>query len=248
MPRRAVVCALVLLVALHGPTARAEGNFLDGTHWHGGAQVLAVPTRGELGDVFGTGVGLEPFGLLRFDQGGALGVRVQGSFIDYGTNVEGLPPMPGPGPSLSVQLGTKRTVGALSLGPQLTWPRGRLRPYGYATVGIGMFISSADVTGRDSLGFALEQSGSVTDWSLGTGVGGGMAFRVTPRTSLDASFEYRRYSDVRAVGSEFIKFDNGDVAIAQHRGDLDMMMIRAGVLFTMPLSDGKSHGHERPSR
>lgn len=241
MQRRAALCALVLVPALHGSVAHA-GNFLDGAHWHGGAQIAVVPSRGEVGDVFGTGVGLEPFGILRFDPGGAFGVRVVGSFIDYGTNAEGLPPMAGPGPAFSVQLATKRTVGALSLGPQLALPFGRLKPYAYATIGLGLFISNADVTGRDSSGYAIEQSGGVNDWSLGTGAGGGLAFRLTPRASIDASFEYRRYTDVRAVGDEFVKFANGDVAIAQHRGDLDMMMIRAGVLFTLPMSDGKGRG------
>ena len=227
-PLRPAIAVIAATFALALP-AHAAGE----SRWQGGAQLMVAVSRGSLGDVFGTGFGFEPFGVLRLDRKGTIGVRVQGGMIDYGSDTRAVP-LAGAGPAFGVQIATTRNATTLALGPQLSWPLGRFRPYAYATVGAAYFHSQADLSGRDSLGAWQVLSVDVNRTVLGAGAGGGLGFRLTRQAQLDAGVEFRRYRDVRTIGDGAVELPNGRVFMTANQGDLDHVLVRVGVTISRP--------------
>jgi hypothetical protein len=247
LPRRraefiaAIVTTLLFIAALPN-AARAE----ERPRWQGGGHLIVAASSGEFGSVFGTGFGLEAFGVLRLDRAGVLGLRIQGGMLDYGQDVRSVP-LTGPGPAFGIQVATRRNATTVGFGPQLTWPLGRLRPYAYATVDAAFFNGSADLTGRDSLGFLIALSTDVNRAVMGAGGGGGVAFAITQHVDLDAGAEFRRYHDVRTIGNAVTELPNGAVFMTENHGDLDLMLYRVGVTVSLP-TPGRGRGHRRGPR
>lgn len=127
----------------------------------------------------------------------------------------------------------------MGIGPQVSWPRGRLRPYAYALASGAYFNSHADLTGRDSLGRYIVIPGDLNRLAWGAGLGGGATFGITNRVSLDVGSEFRRYGEVRTIGNGAVKMPNGAVFITENRGDLSMILFRAGVTVKLPAGGGR---------
>ena len=237
--RSPLATALAIALAIVLPfTVATRAAAAGESRWQGGANLIVAATRGDLSDVFGTGVGVEPFGVFRLDRAGVLGVRVQGGMIDYGNEVRSVP-LVGGGPSIGVQISTKRSATTLAVGPQLSWQRGRLHPYVFATAAAAFFNSQADLSGRDSSGIYRVLSADLNRTVVGAGAGGGLGFRVTQTVHLDAGVEYRRYHDVRTIGNGAAELPTGEVFMRADRGDLGMIISRIGVTVSLPASGGR---------
>jgi opacity protein-like surface antigen len=216
-----IALAALVACALAASAAGAAGE----SRWQGGGDAIVSVSRGSLKSIFGTGAGIEPFGVYRLDKGGLIGVRVQGGMIDYGSEVR---TPSNTRPILAVQIQTKRTAVTLGGGPQLAWPRGRFTPYAFATANAAYFTSRADFSGYDSLGNLRILQADKNTVVIGAGAGGGLGFRITETVHLDAGLEYRSYSDVETLGEGLAVLPTGDVLLPEHRGDLGMLVVRLG--------------------
>ncbi len=236
--RLTAIPAFALLLAIATPHQAAAQRV---PRWVGGGQLVVAPSQGDLGPVFGTGFGIEGFGVLRLDPAGAIGLRLEGGMIDFGEETRALP-LSGPSLAYGVQIDNHRTLATVGIGPQLSWPRGKRRPYAYATVGVGFFDSRSDLSGRDSSGYLLGISGQQSQSAFGAGGGGGLSYALAPHVRLDAGAEYRHYHDVSTIGSDAIELPDGEVFMPVRRGDLDMLVLRVGATFSLPSRWGGGRG------
>jgi hypothetical protein len=227
------VLAAILAVLAGAPATTVAA----GSGWEGGVQLVIAPSLGDLRQVFGTGFGIEAVGFQRLDATGLFGVRVTGGLIDYGSEDRSVP-LAGGGPSIGVQVNTKRIATTVGVGPQFSWPHGRLRPYAWAIATAAYFNSQADLSGRDSAGIYRVLTADLNRFVVGAGAGGGLGFRVTESVHLDAGLEYRRYRDVRTIGNGAAELPNGDVFMTENRGDLGMLVVRLGVRLAIPAGRG----------
>ena len=212
----------VIWLASSAHAAPAEPRYTSGVG------LMGAVSRGELRKAFGSGFGIEGFALMRLDSSGWLGLRLVGGMLDYGAETRRFE-FAGPGPSIGVQLTTKRNATAVGLGPQLMWPRGRFRPYIYTLATVALFTSSADLSGRDSLGRAIVLSTDLNRSVWGAGAGMGATLRVQKRVSLDLGVEWRRYNSLRTLGRDAAKLSSGAVLVDEKGGDLSTLLIRGGV-------------------
>jgi hypothetical protein len=120
------------------------------------------------------GFGVGGHALYRLDRQGAVAVRLDGGFLNYGRGTRRLPLGDGPGGGrVPLDRTTMNNVVWLGFGPQVMAPRGPVRPYLNATAGLSHFTTTSSVIGQDDLvSFAYHTNIDDTQfsWSGGAGV------------------------------------------------------------------------------
>jgi hypothetical protein len=172
----------------------AAQRFADSTRFNiTGAPILSLP-RGEFGHNIGNQFGATGGVAYHVDRPGFVSLRFDVSGYQYGSekNRSTLHPFGG---RLSFDVRTTNTLAAIGGGPELAWPRGRVRPYANAGISKQFFRTSSYVEGVDSEAFAstTNHKDSVAAWVFGGGVRVPLVMN-DPRKaiSLDLGVRYSR--------------------------------------------------------
>ena len=151
-----------------GPaTAHGEPRFM------GGASLSVGQPRGEFHQYVDNGFGVAGHGLMRIGGQGALALRLDGGFLQYGRETQRVPLSSTVGGRIQVDLTTSNNIFWLGVGPQLMAPRGPLRPYVNGTAGFSYFSTTSSVEGVDSeYEFARDENfgDAVFSWGGGAGI------------------------------------------------------------------------------
>ena len=119
------------------------------------------------------GAGLAGHALYRVDRQGAFALRLDGGFLNYGSETIRLPlsNLPGGG-RVGLDVSTNNNIFWLGVGPQLMVPAGPVRPYVNATAGFSYFATTSSVKGRSNEeSFADDTNFDDTPFSWGGGAG-----------------------------------------------------------------------------
>lgn len=107
------------------------------------------------------------------DEGGVLGLRLQGGVLTYGRETQRVPLSETVG-RIEVDLTTSNNIFLLSAGPELAIPVGNGRIWGHAGAGLGYFSTDSQVQGSmgDQEPFASTRNFSDAgfSWNAGAGV------------------------------------------------------------------------------
>ena len=128
---------------------------------------------GEFGDNIGFGYGANAAYLYQVDRAGILSLRAEVGFVDYGNESKRVPLSSTIGGRIQVKVSTTNYIIPVSVGPQLTWPTGRIRPY--ANVGFGgqFFFTESSIDGTHD-GYSglstTNQHDETHAWVAGSGV------------------------------------------------------------------------------
>jgi hypothetical protein len=125
----------------------------------------------------GLGYGANLAYLFRVDQAGWFSLRADGGFAIYGDEHFHAPLSPTIGGRIQVKVNTYNNVIPLSVGPQLQWPRGPVRPVRARGVGGQYFFTESSVEGEDG-DWDFASTTHQSDWT-GAWVAGGR--RLHPR-------------------------------------------------------------------
>jgi hypothetical protein len=119
------------------------------------------------------GFGIGAHGLYRVGQTGALAVRLDGGFLNYGRETTRVALSSTVGGRIMVDLTTTNNLAWLGVGPQLMAPHGAIRPYANAIAGLSYFATTSAVqgTGGDDEPFARTTNYDDTQFSWGGGAG-----------------------------------------------------------------------------
>jgi hypothetical protein len=181
---------VALLVVITG-TAQAQG-LREVRNWStGGLGLMIAQPVGE----FSNFVDMHPGIGGAFALGGPVGLRVGGSLLIYGHQRDFVPIGGG---RVLLDLSTDNLIGTLGVGPQITFGRGPVRPYGYGMIGFSYFAtvsSLGDRCGCDS----FASSTNYDDVTLAGEAGGGLQFALSRHRPLflDLSARYLRNGRVR---------------------------------------------------
>lgn len=119
------------------------------------------------------GYGVEGAYLFRLDDAGIWSLRLSAGIVSYGSESRRTPLSESVGGRVKVDVKTGNYFVPMSIGPQLAWPRGTVRPYVNAGVGGQAFFTESHLEGSDDLGaFAstTNHSSFAASWSAGAGV------------------------------------------------------------------------------
>ena len=221
--RRSTIALTVVALALVVGSAHA-------TRWEAGGYLLAASPRGTFAQVTDAGVGLQAYGVGNVDREGWLGVRLDCGFVNYGRTSYATPlttSIP-----VRVRVNTTNDIGMIGIGPQLSVPRGPVRPYLYGTVGMGLFFTSTSVTDfgdGDEIASDMPQSCATLAYSGGAG----LRVPVSRVILLDLGAEYRRHGDARylvegGIGQE----PDGTIVVHELRSEANLLLYRVGVTYS----------------
>lgn len=198
--------------------------------WAGGGLTLALPS-GEFKNYVHVGGGLTGFAAVKLDPEGALSLRLDGTFLIYGSETRRVPLGGGALSLVTVDVTTSNTIFSMNLGPQLTATRGPIRPYALGGVGFSYFWTGSSVSGTEhSRPFA--SSTNFGDATLALRAGGGVWLQVghgrTPLW-LDLGAQYVRNGRVSYLREGSITFDAlGNAAYSPIRSETHLWLIHLG--------------------
>ncbi len=191
---------------------------------------LGVP-QGEFKNFVGTGAGLGGNITFMVDRGHHFGLRIWGSWIEYGRSTERVPLSPSL-PGLDVDLTTANDIWSFGVGPELHLGSGPLRTYLHAAIGTSDFSTSTSVEGsNNSSPFA--SSTNFNDWTFAYYGGGGFMYLVSNKENpvyIDAGVRYQVHGETRYLQEGSIQSNgSGGVIIRPVQSRTDLLVIHLGV-------------------
>lgn len=161
--RLATALGLGLTISLTGPAAHAQRSALREvrtTGGAGGALLLGIPV-GEFKEHVQVAGGLGGFLAVNLDRGGALAIRLDGSFLVY-DNLRDIAYLNGGYVAYPIDLHTTSYIVSLRAGPQVSTGDGPVRLYGFGLGGLSYFATETSYGGTDcGCGSSF---GSTTEW------------------------------------------------------------------------------------
>lgn len=215
-----------LAVLLLAPTALAAQDALhlgpatrDGEpRLMGGAAFTVAQPAGEFGQYVANGIGANLHGLYRVGASGFFALRVDGDFVQYGSETKRVNLSNTVGGRIRVDLNTANNIAALGAGPQLMVPRGPVRPYVNGTMGFAYFGTESSVRGSSDTQEPFARTTNYDDWTLSYGGGTGILIPVSRRQRslvfLDLGARFHNNGRVRYLREGGITdLPDGDVAL-----------------------------------
>jgi len=246
MPTRLLTCAAVALAALALPLStqaqdstgcncrprhervhseferRSSGSF---------AFTQSRPT-GELAQNIHFGYGASAAYVFRLDDAGYLSLRADLGLLRYGRESKRVPLSSSIGGRIEVRVATENYVVPVTIGPQLMWPRGFVRPYVHAGIGGQYFWTRSGVEGTDdSYDFAstTNQKDGTTSWMAG----GGILFPVyekKTKVSIDLGAQYFGGGHARYLRPGSIQdLPDAQIRITPLESATNMLLARVGL-------------------
>ena len=124
----------------------------------------------------------------RFATVPAFGIRADLTWLNYGNERKTVPLSPTLN-RVFVDMNTANDIALVTVGPELSMPRGPIRPYVFAVAGYSYFYTSTSVGDDDNTGSSFAESTNYDDGGLTTGWGGGIRLPFAVRSAsvaLDA--------------------------------------------------------------
>ena len=208
----------------------------------GGSFMVSQPKEGfaqTIGNGYGGGGGVV-YHLMR---SGLLSVRFDISGLQYGHETKTVPLSETVGSRVLADVNTNNSITAITWGPELAKPTGRLRPYvnfGYSAL---FFRTTSSVENVDSSDDDAFHTTNFKDSTRAWVYGGGLRFQLGSRTSpvtLDTGVRYYRGGTVSYLREGSIQ-DNpdGSITLTPLTSNTPFLVYTVGVKFRIPYNSSK---------
>ncbi|MEX2283803.1 MAG: hypothetical protein WEE89_15060 [Gemmatimonadota bacterium] len=222
-----LLAAAALAVALP-VDAQQNGRVVGGA---GAVFLVGLPT-GELAEQIDVGAGIGFNGHYFLVPSGAFRLRVQGGFIQYGSETHEACFSNTVGCRVRVDVNTANSIAFGSIGPELAFTSGYIRPYINAGIGASYFETASSIDGTDD-SQSLGTTRHLQDTGLSITGGGGLYVPLSIRSvplSLDLSARYHRNGTMQYLRKGDIQ-DNpdGSISFTPNRTEADFVTVQLGV-------------------
>ena len=195
--------------------------------------IAGIQTRpqGALGRNIGFGYGVSGTYMFRLDSQGLWSIRADLAGVQYGNESKRSAFSETVGGRVQVTTRTTNYIVPVSIGPQLAWPSGPIRPYINAGVGAQGFVTESSVGGTDNY-TVLASTTNQSDVTLMWVAGGGVYVPIvtgTTRVQLDLGMQYISGGRARylAPGS-IVDLPGGNLQISALESATNLVMLRLG--------------------
>jgi hypothetical protein len=223
--------SLLLAVALASASSAAAQS-APPPRFAAGFRFAIIDPVGSFGEGVDVGFGADGHGLVHLVPSGAISLRADLGFLNYGSATDRICLAAPVGCRFEVDLTTANNIAHGYLGPQLAWPAGPVRPYVHAGAGFAWFSTASSLEGIDA-DASIEDDDLLDDlvfsWLAGGGLAVPFAIRGTPlAVDLGARFhanhdaEYLREGDIRTDVED--GFD-----VIPRRGDANFVSFLLGI-------------------
>ncbi len=188
--------------------------------------------QGTLANNIGLGYGFDAGYLFRLDRAGFVALRADVGFLQYGDESKRVPLSTTVGGRIQVKVSTNNNIVPLSIGPQLMWPHGSVRPYVNAGIGGQFFYTESHVEGDDDqLQFArtTNQWDKTKNWVAGGGVYLPVS-RGRVKVDIDAGAQFINGGRAQYLRPGSIEdLPDGQIRITPFESETHMVLVRLGV-------------------
>lgn len=199
---------------------------------HAGASLDVAHPVGEFGELVDTGFGVSVHLRYPLDAAGVLALRAEGSYVNYGHESRPVLVSPWIGGRITLDLQTDNNILALGVGPQLTAPSGRVRPYLNGMAGYSYFETVSALRGyRSEERFATTRNFGDGAWFYGGGAGVyiPVAHGRIP-VMADVGVRFRRTGSVRYLREQDIRdLPGGGIEIHPVQSETELLTFQAGI-------------------
>lgn len=195
------------------------------------AFVQSRPT-GAFRQNIGLGYGGTGTYLLRLDNSGAFSLRADGGILGYGYESFHAPLSTTVGGRVQVKVSTTNYIVPLSIGPQIAWPTGPIRPYANAGIATQIFFTQSGVEGTDDTG-DFANTTNQSDWTSSWVLGGGVympVYNAKTTVAIDLGVQYFTGGHAQYLRPGSITdLPGAQISINPFESDTHMMLVRIGV-------------------
>src|SRR5262249_54298559 len=161
-----VTCACPV-VRVHTPTEFEKRS-------SGSITAIQARPQDRLANNIGLGYGAQGAYLFRLDSRGFVHLRGDLAVLGYGIERKHVPLSETIRGRIRVDVSTTNYVLPLSIGPELMWPTGPVRPYVNAGLGAQVFWTESSVSGSDDIDYSFANTTNQSDWTSTWVAGGGV--------------------------------------------------------------------------
>ena len=242
---------LVTLAALAGAPAHAQlqSPALAGprpSRFSVGVDGVVMDPRGSFGrNVGSVGFGISGHALVRLDPRGILALRTDFAGAQYGSERDQLRTSPFYSGRVGLEVATRNSLSWIGVGPELSVPIGRARPYVNASIAYARFstTSALEADGYDAYGNyrsnqQLASSQNQADGTSARAAGAGVYLPVGPARWLTSLHLGLRYYD--GAQAEYLKEGSitdaadGSISFTPLRSRTPFVAYQAGVSVAIP--------------
>lgn len=198
----------------------------------GSFAIVQSRPQGDLARNIDFGYGASGAYLFRLDRAGFFSLRADAGMMQYGHESKRVPLSETIGGRIQVRVSTVNYLVPVTVGPQISWPRGPVRPYAHAGVGGQFFFTQSSVQGTgDSFDFAntTNQHDGTGTWMLGAGVLLPISERRV-KVSADLGAQYFGGGRAQYLRPGSIQdLPNAQIQITTLESETRMVIVRLGV-------------------
>lgn len=236
--RRAVgfTLGLLFLAATVGSAQRHRGyREVENSHrsrnsWGSFGFAIAGGTAvGQFSDAVGeNGLGGVNANLsLNFNRRGTVALRIEGAYLQYGSENRPLPAAISGGLLAGAEMTTSFYVASLRAGPEFVLGTGRVRPYIFGTAGISYFATET------SVGSCCGNT-NYDDAVASLAGGGGLRIDLSHSVALDLGAIFVKHSDVSYLREgDILEQSDGSVTFQPVQSEGDVFLLQLGLSFAL---------------
>jgi hypothetical protein len=223
---------LVLGLSLTGAAAGA-GQLREVRSWGmGGLGLLVGLPVGQFRSFVDVAGGLGGSFVVNLDRSGAVALRFDGAYLQYGNENRPIS-LAGTGGLVGLNMSTDFFIASLRVGPQVVLGTGRVRTYGFGTIG-GAYFATRTSLGDYGCGcYNLASTTNYDDGALSLAGGGGLLIdlsRGRHPVSLDLGASYVRNGQVSYLREgSIVENQDGSFTLRPVRSDANLVVLQAGV-------------------
>jgi hypothetical protein len=227
-----VLCTASIFASAPGAGAQivpSGGPFAS--RWTIGGDFAISQPKGAFAENVPTGYGFDVVGLMKIDPKGWFSIRADGGSIRYGHEHIPLGFFNG----IELNLDTNNTIGFGTLGLQLQFPDGAIRPYGSASYGAVYLQTESCVSDPDGL-VQQECRTNHGDWTSAGVFGGGLSIPFGKSffaLNLGAQYHYGGTGTYLRRG-DIIDNPDGSVTLNVRESKTDLVLWQIGFTYNIP--------------
>jgi hypothetical protein len=192
--------------------------------------VIHSRPQGDLARNVGLGYGIDGGAMFRFDDAGVFSLRADIGGVQYGSTSRPITLGDAAGTKFTLHVRTTNYIMPMSVGPQLTWPSGLLRPYVNAGFGAQAYFTETSLeTGRlgADLATKTDESDIVGSMMVGGGVYAALPIRGR-KIDLDVGVQYLDGRRARYLSPASVNATTGAVAVTPMQSDAHLLVVKLG--------------------